>query len=166
MGVFEGNISQNINHYIYKKLNMRLVVLSAAVALIFASCQQPQAKNSPAPAGMVSGPVDSTKFTTIQWLETSKNYGKITEGQKLEVVFRFKNTGDKPLVIESVRPSCGCTVADPPKEPIAPGAEGEIKGAFDSNGKNGEQHKTIYVSANTKGTQSHELIFTVDVMKK
>jgi len=145
---------------------MRLVVLSAAIVLALMSCQQPQSKNGPAQAGLVTGPVDSTKFTSIEWIEMTKDYGKITEGQKLEVSFRFKNTGDKPLVIESVRPSCGCTVADPPKEPIAPGAEGEIKGAFDSNGKNGQQHKTIYVAANTKGTQSHELTFTVDVLKK
>lgn len=144
---------------------MRFVVLTAAVAL-FMSCQQPQTKDSPVQAGLVSGPVDSTKFTSIEWLEQTKDYGKITEGQKLEVSFRFKNTGDKPLVIESVRPSCGCTVADPPKEPVAPGAEGEIKGAFDSNGKSGAQHKTIYVNANTKGAQSHELTFTVDVQKK
>jgi hypothetical protein len=145
---------------------MRFVVLAAAFILII-SCQQPQSKNTgPTQAGLVSGPVDSTKFTKIEWLEQTKDYGKITEGQKLEVSFRFKNTGDKPLIIESVRPSCGCTVADPPKEPVAPGAEGEIKGAFDSNGKNGAQHKTIYVSANTKGTQSHELTFTVDVQKK
>ena len=57
-------------------------------------------------------------------------------------------------------------MADPPKEPIAPGAEGEIKGSFDSNGKSGLQHKTLYVTANTKGTQAHELVFTVDVQKK
>jgi hypothetical protein len=101
-----------------------------------------------------------------RWIDSVKDYGKIAEGQKLEVLFRFKNTGSKPLVIESVRPSCGCTVADPPKEPIAPGAEGEIKGSFDSNGKSGQQHKSITVMANTKGTESHELIFTVDVQKK
>ena len=102
----------------------------------------------------------------LQWIDSAKDYGKITEGQKLEVLFRFKNVGDKPLVIESVRPSCGCTVADPPKEPIVPGAEGEIKGSFDSQGKSGAQHKTIYVMANTKGTQTHEISFTVDVQKK
>jgi len=114
----------------------------------------------------VKEPVDSSKFTTIEWIEQSKEYGKITEGQKLEVSFRFKNTGDKPLIIESVRPSCGCTVADPPKEPIAPGAEGEIKGSFNSEGKEGEQHKTLFVTANTKGGQTHDLTFAVTVLKK
>jgi hypothetical protein len=142
-----------------------LLILVAA----FLGCQQQQKKAdamAPANAGLVSPAPDSSKFTSIQWIDSSRDYGKIKEGQKLEVSFRFKNTGDKPLIIESARASCGCTVAEPPKEPISPGNEGEIKGSFDSNGKSGAQHKTIYVMANTKGTQSHELNFTVEVEKK
>jgi hypothetical protein len=160
--------NKTINHYICKNLVMKFVILLAAV-LITTSCKEEAKKDTgatPAQAGMLQEKMDSTKFTTMQWLDSVKDFGKITEGQKLEVLFRFKNTGDKPLVIESVRPGCGCTVADPPKEPIAPGEEGEIKGSFDSNGKNGMQHKSIYVMANTKGSQSHEISFTVDVQKK
>lgn len=149
---------------------MRFIFLLAATAAVtLASCQggaSTDTKAANAQAGAIQEPVDSSRFTTIEWIEQSKNYGKITEGQKLEVSFRFKNTGDKPLIIESVHPSCGCTVADPPKEPIAPGSEGEIKGSFDSNGKQGEQHKTLVVTANTKGGQTHDLSFTVSVDKK
>jgi len=149
---------------------MRFIFLLAATTLItMASCQGGASKDAQAntsQAGTIPEPVDSSKFTTIEWIEQTKDYAKITEGQKLEVSFRFKNTGNKPLVIESVHPGCGCTVADPPKEPIAPGNEGEIKGSFDSNGKVGEQHKTLSVTANTKGTQTHELSFTVTVEKK
>jgi hypothetical protein len=147
---------------------MRFVLIATALALL-AGCHQKQEKTvngAPTQAGLITDTKDSSNYTSIKWMEQSRDYGKINEGQKLEVSFRFKNTGDKPLVIESVRPSCGCTVADPPKEPIAPGATGEIKGAFDSNGKSGQQHKSIYVYANTKGQQSHELDFTVDVQKK
>jgi hypothetical protein len=140
------------------------------VIIILASCKNQADKNSgtsPLQGAPAADKItDSSKFTVLQWIDSAKDYGKITEGQKLEVLFRFKNVGDKPLVIESVRPGCGCTVADPPKEPIAPGAEGEIKGSFDSQGKSGTQHKTIYVMANTKGSQSHEISFTVDVQKK
>ena len=147
-----------------------ILLLAAAASLSLVSCQggaSSDAKAATAQAGAVpEQAVDSSKFTSIEWLEQTKDYGKITEGQKLEVSFRFKNTGDKPLIIESVHPSCGCTVADPPKEPIAPGAEGEIKGSFDSNGKQGEQHKTLVVTANTKGGQTHDLAFTVTVQKK
>lgn len=101
---------------------------------------------------------DSSQFTTIEWKETSINFGKINEGQKLEVVFHFKNTGNKPLVITKVVPGCGCTVAEKPTEPIPPGKEGIIKGAFDSNGRVGTQHKTIEVGTNTMGNQNHQLV--------
>jgi len=149
---------------------MRLIILLSALVITAASCNGPVKKEvkdtTPTAAALPEEKKDTASFTTMQWIDSVKDYGKITEGQKLEVLFRFKNTGNKPLVIESVHPSCGCTVADPPKEPIAPGAEGEIKGSFDSNGKSGQQHKTIAVMTNTKGTESHELAFTVEVLKK
>jgi hypothetical protein len=97
---------------------------------------------------------------------TLPSFGKIAEGQKLEVVYHFTNTGTRPLIISKVEPGCGCTVAETPKEPIAPGNEGLIKAAFDSNGRIGSQHKSIMVYANTRGSQAHELVFTVDVSKK
>lgn len=109
--------------------------------------------------------LDSTQFTTIQWIDSVKNFGKITEGQALDVSFKFRNTGDKPLIIRSVHPSCGCTAADPPKEPVAPGAEGEIKATFNSQGREGINRKDIYVEANTKGIQNHVVHFDVEVVK-
>lgn len=151
---------------------MRFILTLSILAIAAASCSGPVKKevkdNTPATTALPQDTEkkDTASFTTMQWIDSVKDYGKIAEGQKLEVSFRFKNTGNKPLVIESVHPSCGCTVADPPKEPIAPGAEGEIKGSFDSNGKSGQQHKSIEVTANTKGSQSHEVNFTVEVQKK
>ena len=108
---------------------------------------------------------DTSKYTTIQWIDSVKNYGKITEGQKLDVAFRFKNTGDKPLIIRSVQPGCGCTETSEIKEPIAPGTEGIIKASFNSSGRTGVNNKDIYVDANTKGTNRHTLHFTVEVEK-
>lgn len=109
---------------------------------------------------------DTARFTTIQWLDSSRDYGKIPEGQKLDVAFRFKNTGSTPLVIGRVQPSCGCTVADPPREPIAPGAEGIIKASFNSDGRVGINHKSLLVTTNTRGSQSFALQFVVEVLKK
>ena len=113
----------------------------------------------------VKANVDSAGFTSIKWIDPAQKLGKIVEGQTVQVSFKFKNTGDKPLIIQSVSPSCGCTVADYPKKPIAPGEEAEITGSFDSKGREGLQHKTISVFANTKESQRHELSFEVDVQK-
>jgi hypothetical protein len=149
---------------------MRSFLASVAFIIALAGCQENDKKSNEALSSgndITTQPkTDTTQYTSIEWLETHKNFGKITEGQKVEVAFRFKNTGNKPLVIERVQPSCGCTVAETPKEPIAPGAEGVIKAAFDSNGRIGTQHKSIYVEANTNDKKNHELVFELEVVKK
>ncbi len=110
---------------------------------------------------------DSANFTTIEWLDSvTRNYGTIAEGEKLNVSFRFRNTGTSPLVIGRVTPSCGCTVAEQPQKPIAPGQEGEIRATFNSQDRVGINHKTLSVNANTKSVQNYALKFIVQVDKK
>jgi Protein of unknown function (DUF1573) len=139
---------------------MRYLLMGCLAAALITGCKS----RDSASAG--AGITDSTQLTTIQWLDSSKDFGKIQEGQKLEVAFRFRNSGDKPLVIQKVQPSCGCTVAEQPNAPIAPGAESQIKATFNSEGRTGVNHKTLFVYANTKGTQSHSVQFVVEVEKK
>jgi Protein of unknown function (DUF1573) len=147
-----------------------LFALFAAVVLMTACQNQAQEKKSPdaitAPAGSDATATSQQDLTTVQWIDSSRDMGQITEGQKLEVSFRFKNTGNHPLIIKSVQPSCGCTVPDVPKEPIAPGEEGVIKAVFNSEGKAGKNNKTLTVNANTEDNQPHTLAFSVDVQKK
>ena len=111
---------------------------------------------------------DSANFTTIHWLDsTYQDLGKVEEGQVVDVSFRFKNTGDKPLIISSVSTSCGCTtIPEKPKDPFAPGQEGVIKAKFDSKNMAGERVREVFVSANTKKSTSHILFLRVDVVKK
>ena len=145
---------------------MRLLI-SFLLAVIIISCNNNNDKKATPPANAEAALKDSANYTTIQWIDsTNKNFGKISEGQKLEVSYAFRNTGNKPLVISKVRPSCGCTVAEQPNEPIAPGAQGIIKASFNSESRTGVNHKTLFVDANTKGTQTHELHFEVEVEKK
>ena len=142
------------------------------ISLVSLSCQEHSAKGNilvTAPAGSAAMqlPKDSSLYTNITWLDsTERNYGTIAEGQKLEVAYRFRNSGNKPLIIARVQPSCGCTVAEQPEEPIQPGKEGEIKASFNSEGRIGINNKTLFVVANTRGTQSNELRFSVIVQKK
>src|ERR1700744_4352647 len=91
------------------------------LALFAAGCQNDPVKNDAAVKTVLA---DSSQFTTIQWLDSVSNFGKIPEGQKLDVSFRFRNTGDKPLVVLRVQPSCGCTAPSTLPDPIMPGAEG------------------------------------------
>lgn len=76
------------------------------------------------------------------------DFGTIQQGDVIEHVFTFRNTGNAPLVISSAKPSCGCTVPSWPQEPIMPGETGEIKAAFNSSHKSGPQNKSIRVFTN------------------
>lgn len=124
-----------------------------------------KAANQPA-ASTSETPVDTANLTTIKWLDgTDRDFGKMKEGDNLEVSFRFKNTGSKPLVISNVSASCGCTVPETPKKPYAPGETGVIKASFNSSGKPGTQSKQVNVFANTNPAMT-TLGFHVDVKPK
>ena len=105
-----------------------------------------------------------SNLTTIEWIDNiNQSLPKIKEGEIVEVTYRFKNTGDKPLVVENVSASCGCTVPEKPEQPIMPGKEGLIKAKFDSHGKPGPNTKTLTVVANTNSDKL--LSFSVEVVK-
>jgi hypothetical protein len=95
--------------------------------------------------------ISAADLTTIQWIDsTFIDLGQIKADSVLEIPFRFKNTGDKQLVIASVNAGCGCTVAEKPEQPVAPGQEGLIKAKFNSKGQpRGEARKHLTVIANT-----------------
>lgn len=151
---------------------MRYILVFAIVGSLLTGCDETAGvREKMAEPGSASTPAatntaSNEATTNIQWIDSVRSYGKIDEGQVLQVSFRFKNTGDKPLVIKNVRPSCGCTAANPPDKPILPGEEGVINASFDSKGRAGTNKKDIYVTANTAEKTDHVLHFDVDVVAK
>ncbi len=86
----------------------------------------------------------------IMTFENAKHdFGDLVEGDVVETVFKFKNTGKSPLIITNARASCGCTIPDYSREPIAAGQSGEIKVKFNSSGKRGKQNKRVTLTTNT-----------------
>jgi hypothetical protein len=92
--------------------------------------------------------------TTIKYEQESFDFGVVNEGEVVTHVFKFKNTGTEPLTVTNAKASCGCTVPNWSKEPVAPGASGEIKVEFNSKGKPGNQSKRVTVTANTNPTDT------------
>ena len=78
------------------------------------------------------------------------DYGTIEHNSNGERKFVFTNNGNKPLIISNAQGSCGCTVPTTPKEPIAPGAKGEI-GVKYATDRVGAFTKTVTVSSNAEG---------------
>ena len=98
-------------------------------------------------------------ITTITFAETEYDFGMVMDGEKVVHNYSFTNTGDEPLIISNAKGSCGCTVPDWPREPIAPGASSEIKVQFDSKNKGkvggGLQSKRVTITANTDPVNSY-----------
>lgn len=147
---------------------MKHIIIFALAGALFTGCDETAGVNKDAVADSEKKTASASdeSLTTIQWIDSVRNYGKISEGQVLEVSFRFKNTGDKPLVIQNVQPGCGCTAANPPDKPILPGEEGVINATFNSEGRPGPNKKDIFITANTKDKTSHTVHFDVDVVAK
>ena len=141
-----------------------------AVAMFVIGCESNTVNNSAVLGGNNDSQVhqtDTANFTTIQWLDTVVNFGTVPQGQKVKITFKFQNTGMKPLFISSVRPSCGCTVANYSKGAVLPGEQGEVTGEFDSNhGNPGQIHKSIMVISNTKNHPDYTLRFEGEVKEK
>jgi len=100
----------------------------------------------------------------IAWTSTTLDFGKIEQGKPVSAEFEFNNPSLVPLIISSVRPTCGCTIADYPKEPIQPGKSGKIAVTYNA-AASGFFQKSIVVTTNaTEGNTS--LIIKGEVIPK
>lgn len=89
------------------------------------------------------------KTAKIEFETTVIDYGTIEKGADGVRVFKFKNTGNAPLVVTSVKSSCGCTVPKKPEAPVLPGETGEIEVKYDTKRVN-PIRKTITVTSNAE----------------
>lgn len=88
----------------------------------------------------------------IRFEKYSYYFGKVTPGEKLNFTFKFKNIGNQPLRIKSIRASCGCIISSISKRIFLPREKGEIKVKFDTTGRSGWQQQPIYVYSNDPAT--------------
>ncbi len=93
---------------------------------------------------------DATEFPVMTFEQTEYDFGSVKEGDIVDYTFKFTNTGNFPLIINKATATCGCTVPEWPKEPIAVGEKGEIKVKFNSKNRRNLQTKYVNINANTK----------------
>ena len=125
---------------------LSLIVLATA-------CKQESAADKITDADMKSIEAERAligKFPKVELDKEVHDFGTINEGDVVETEFIVKNVGETNLVISDAKGSCGCTVPEPPKEPIKPGASAPIKVSFDSKGKPGSQEKTVTLTTNSE----------------
>ena len=148
-------------------MNFKIAILFVVVCSFFFSCkpnatekkdnglQEIRLDDKTSNADIIRLPVsadgkaDGTNMAKMEFETSSYNFGTITEGAVVKHVFKFKNIGTMPLVIADIQTSCGCTVPDWQRAPIAVGVSSEVKIQFNSEGKQGAQEKPVRVIANT-----------------
>lgn len=134
---------------------MKKIVLALAVVttLGFTSCKDKGDASSKVKGENVemaaSRDAKSTTFPVMEFDESEFDFGTLDYGTNVEHVFKFKNTGDAPLVIVNASSTCGCTVPEYSDKPIAPGDSGQLLVKFNGTGAN-EVTKVVTVTANTK----------------
>ena len=141
--------------------------------MVYACKHQPKQNESTAPTPefkrefknkIIAGPNDST---TIEWLDpVFQNLGVAKRGPGMDITYNFKNTGDKPLIIDSVDAGCGCTLFDVPAEPIAPGAKGKIRVRYETDMQGLSINiKHVDIIANTRPQPFMRLGFQVKLVE-
>lgn len=95
------------------------------------------------------GSFSQTVEPTLSFDKDVHDFGVIREENgKVRYDFEFTNTGGKPLIINQVRASCGCTAPDWSKEPILPGKKGFVSATYDPLNRPGPFNKSLTVVSN------------------
>lgn len=105
------------------------------------------------------------KYPVMTFDKTEHDFGSIKGTEKVQYVFKFKNTGEADLLISKAVGSCGCTVPEYPKDPIKPGQTADLKVSFNPTGKHGQQQKTVTVTTNTAAGQE-KLTIKASIMEE
>lgn len=89
----------------------------------------------------------------------------LKKGEKKNIIVPILNTGDKPLIIYAVEPTCGCTVSEFPNKPILKNQEKNISLLFSSTHKP-VGRSTVYVTIKTNAPYKFsKLILSATITK-
>lgn len=136
-----------------------------ASAAVPATTPAPQNTFDPlTPPAAAAAPEATGPATTIGFEKAAHDFGKVMQDSDNKYAFKFTNTGKEPLVITNAVGSCGCTVPDYPKHPIKPGESDVIRVEYKPGKQEGQQNKTVTITANTEPVQT-VLQITADVQK-
>jgi len=123
-----------------------IYILFCVFALFLTNCNR--ANNSNSDQNHTNS--DQSKGTAVMdFKSVYHDFGKLKQGEQVSFTFTFRNTGNADLIIQDAAATCGCTVPEYDKEPVAPGKRGSVEVIFDTRGYHGVQYKTVHLKTNT-----------------
>ena len=129
------SIGENLDFgFFFQTHTMKIPASSALLALVFAIVVPAQA--------------------ALTWETTEVDLHPGLADKTAVAHFKYKNTGDKPVKITSVHPSCGCTTAALAKEVVGPNESGEITATFNIGDRSGVQTKSIAVKTDDQTSET------------
>jgi hypothetical protein len=141
-----------------------IILITLAFIFLLSSCKHEEKKSVPAGQNALNGDIvknpntlegnNAEKLPELTFETLDHDFGKVTEGEKVEYDFKFTNTGEAPLIISEVKASCGCTTPFWPKGVIKPSGSDVIKVVYNSTGRPGQFSKGIVVTSNTYPNQT------------
>jgi hypothetical protein len=150
---------------------MKKTILIAIIGISLLSCKESKKETDSTPTeaeiqkkeALAQALADTLNLTEVEWLDpVDRSLGKLKANESIDIIWRFKNVGNKPLVIENASASCGCTVPEKPEKPIAPGEVGQIKATFNGSGQ-GSIMKQVHVYGNLKPNREKTLSFSGEI---
>ena len=120
-----------------KKITLLFALLIAAQAFVVTAASLP------------SSMLLEKLLASMKWVSTTHDFGTIKKDVPVEHEFAFTNTGTEPLLISSVKASCGCTVTDYTTTQIPAGEKGYVKATYNATTL-GVFTKSVTVTANTE----------------
>lgn len=122
---------------------MKKILFCLAATFLFSGAvfAQTTASNTTEQQAKKQSPFDGI----VKFNKETIDFGTAKLNHPVTVTYVFTNIGEKPLIIKSAQPSCGCTTPDWTKQPVLPGKKGEVKATYDAAAL-GQVNKTVFVN--------------------
>ena len=134
--------------------NLLIVLLSTSFFAVSCGNGSQEGSQGNFDSAAETAAIDTANAPIVYQESDTYSFGEVKEGEKVSHEYSFTNTGKTPLIINSVRASCGCTTPYYPKHPIKPGEEFTIDVVFDTSNQPGLQHKVITMESNAYPSQT------------
>ena len=140
------------------KRNVMLVILALGLIPALSLAQQTAPTAPGAQAAKPETKAAAGPKPVIDFPEKIRDFGVVARGEKIKAVFLVKNTGAAPLLINQIRPTCGCTVTSPVPPPIPPGGDAKIEAEVATADFSGPMSKAVMIYSNDPDTPQVNLV--------